>query len=71
MIARDAGECWFLRQPTFHLPGGVRYVADFLVVWRTYGTRVVAEDCKGMKTPVYKMKKRQVEEIYGIDIFEI
>lgn len=60
---------FFLRQTPFHLPGGIRYLADFLVVWR-YGP-ITVEDVKGLRTDTYKLKKKQVEEIYGIRITEI
>jgi hypothetical protein len=43
------------------------YKADFDYIEN--GKRVV-EDVKGMKTPVYNLKKKLVKAIYGIDIFE-
>lgn len=77
-----AGEVlWFIRQPSFDLPGGVKYRADFLVIWRAMtGDRsnplettdvVSVIDVKGHRTEVYKIKKRQVEQIYGIEIEEV
>ena len=60
---------FFLRQVTFHLPGNTRYVCDFQVFWAD-GT-VTFEDVKGVRTEVYKLKKRQVEELYPITITEI
>lgn len=76
-----AGEVlWFIRQPSFDLPGGVKYRADFLVIRRAMtGDRsnplettdvVSVIDVKGHRTEVYRIKKRQVEEIYGITIEE-
>lgn len=44
------------------------YVADF--VYLEDGQTVV-EDCKGVKTPVYALKRRIVAEHYGIIIKEI
>lgn len=44
------------------------YVADFLYL--EAGKQVV-EDVKGMKTPVYKLKKKLVEAIHNIQITEI
>lgn len=35
------------------------------------GWRVIVEDVKGFKTPLYKWKKRHVEAQYGIEIREI
>jgi hypothetical protein len=44
------------------------YVADFRYV---RNGRVVVEDVKGMLTPVYKLKKKLVKAVLGIDIVEI
>lgn len=44
------------------------YSADF-EHWQA-GKRVV-EDCKGVRTPVYKLKKRLVKATLGIEIIEI
>ena len=37
------------------------------------GTRgeIIVEDVKGMKTPVYQLKKKIVEALYGLQISEI
>ncbi len=69
-ILRQQGEVvFFLRQTPFHLPGNVKYLCDFMVFWKD-GT-VTIEDVKGFKTPMYILKKKQVEEIYPIEIIEI
>jgi len=57
---------FFLRQVPFHLPGRTRYVVDFQVFWAD--GRVEFIDVKGMETELFKVKKRQVEEIYPVDI---
>lgn len=44
-----------------------RYVADF--VYSENGKEVV-EDVKGMKTPVYNLKKKLMEAVFGVVIFE-
>lgn len=64
---------WFIRQPTFHLPGGVTYRADFLIVWNAGNghSDATVEDVKGFKTAMYRLKKRQVESIYGVVIREV
>lgn len=46
----------------------VRYVADF-VYWE--GERKIVEDAKGVRTPVYKLKKRLMAELLGIEITEV
>ena len=58
-----------LCQVPFRLPGKTKYVADFLVLNKGGGFRVI--DVKGFKTDTYRLKKRQVEEIYGFKILEI
>ncbi len=45
----------------------VVYVADF--TYTEKGTFVV-EDCKGFKTPVYRLKKRLMAHVHGIKIRE-
>ncbi len=43
------------------------YKADFRY---TEKGKTVVEDVKGMKTPVYNLKKKLIKAIYDIDIFE-
>ena len=43
------------------------YIADF-VYWEN-GEKVV-EDCKGVKTPIYRIKCKLMKAIYGIEIKE-
>lgn len=43
------------------------WFADF--VYRN-GSGEIVRDCKGFKTPVYKLKKKMVEASYGIKILE-
>jgi hypothetical protein len=43
------------------------YVADF--AYMRDGKQVI-EDVKGVKTRVYKMKRKMMKAIYGIDIYE-
>lgn len=47
----------------------IRYYADF--VYNDCKGCLVVEDAKGVKTPVYRLKKRIMEEKYGIEIKEI
>lgn len=66
-IREAAGEVlFFLRQVPFHLPGGVRYVVDFQE-FHADGT-VHFVDVKGMETPEFKAKKKQVEALFPITI---
>lgn len=63
----EKGDMLFqLRQTPFHLPGHVIYRLDF-IEWYSNGT-VIFVDVKGRDTAISKMKRQQVEEIYGIPI---
>lgn len=44
------------------------YVCDFR--YRERGRGLVVEDRKGMRTPVYRLKRKLMKAIHGIDIFE-
>ena len=68
---------WFVRQVPFELQGGVRYRADFLVVWRADDPgnsfdrglcRVEVIDCKGLVTQEAINKFKQVEAGYGVKV---
>lgn len=62
-LLQAAGELvGFMRQPTYHLPGGTRYVADFLCFW-TDG-RVDTRDVKGVETEAFTVKWREVQAAY-------
>lgn len=57
---------FFLRQVPFELPGGISYRVDFVLFWASGDVEFV--DVKGMETPISKMKIKQVEEIYPVEI---
>lgn len=46
------------------------YIADFEYSDRQTGRRII-EDVKGVSTPVYKLKKKIIEKVFGITIEEI
>lgn len=52
----------FMRQPAYYLPGGTRYVADFLCFWAD--GRVDARDVKGVETEAFSVKWREVQAAY-------
>ena len=67
---KDFGEVvFFLRQVPFHLAANVKYVCDFVVFWSN--SDITFEDVKGVKLPMYVLKKKQVESLYPIKITEI
>jgi len=57
---------YFLMQVPFLLEGGVKYRLDFLVVY--CNGRIDHVDIKGAVTPMFKLKKKQVEYRYPIKI---
>lgn len=46
-----------------------RYKADFVYI-DCKTSKSVTEDCKGVRTPVYRLKKKMMLVILGIDILE-
>lgn len=46
------------------------YVADFVYIDNDTGKRIV-EDVKGVKTPLYRWKKRHMRAQYGIEVVEV
>lgn len=71
---QQAGEVRGLRfQPVLRIViNGMKvcdYIADFQYIVCATG-EVVTEDCKGFATPVYKLKKRLVKAVLGIDVLE-
>ncbi len=57
---------FFLRQPSFDLPGKVQYKADFQV-FNSDGT-VEFVDTKGIDTAISIAKRKMVEDLYPIKI---
>ena len=53
---------WFSRQPSFLLPGGVRYMPDFLVC--DAAGLIWVEDVKGVETEAFKIKKKLWEDAF-------
>lgn len=60
-------------QHPFHFQIGnckiAKYIADFTYYDRDNG--FIVEDCKGFKTPVYRLKRKLMKALYQIDIVEI
>lgn len=63
----------FERQVKYHFElNGVKigyYVADFVINWKTTGIRVV--DVKGMRLPIYNLKKKMMKAFHNIDVIEV
>lgn len=58
-----------LEQIPFTLAGGVKYVADFVIL-HPGGTFEVI-DAKGMRTDVYKIKAKQMVDLWEIKVQEV
>jgi len=57
---------FFLMQVPFRLPGNVKHYLDFMAV-RPDG-QIEYIEAKGRDLPMGKLKRKQVEELYGIKI---
>ena len=59
-------------QQPFLLPGGVKYIADFVAL-KNDGTYDVidAKSVATRKDKVYRIKRRQMKEVLGIEIVEV
>lgn len=68
-IRKSTGEvAYWLRQVPVHLPGGTKYVVDFLVFFTDVDRAPEYVDVKGRETPVFRLKKREVEHHYPFRI---
>jgi hypothetical protein len=57
----------FHRQVTFDLPGDVRYLCDFLI-FDSLAQPPRYVDVKGVRTPTFALKRKQVRALYGVEI---
>lgn len=69
LMAKAGEVLCFSRQVSFKLAGGVTYRADFLLTYPN-GRNVVV-DSKGVETQAFKIKWKQVKELYPDFDFEI
>jgi hypothetical protein len=58
---------YWLRQVPLHLPGGTRLVVDFLVFY-TDGRAPDYVDVKGRETKEFKIKRREIQHHYPIQV---
>lgn len=67
VILQKTGEVlFFLTQVPMRLQGGTRYICDFLIFNADGSVRFV--DVKGVATDSFKIKKREIEALYPIEI---
>lgn len=72
LLAQKSGELlFFLRQVPIYFTDGsnVKYICDFVEFWKN--GEVIFRDVKGMKTAMYRLKKKVIESQYPIKIEEI
>lgn len=62
MLKAAAKIQWFWPQPSFVLPGGIRYRPDFIV--RGSDGQIWVEDVKGVETKEFKLKRKLWDEFY-------
>jgi hypothetical protein len=68
-LRKAAGEVsYWLRQVPLHLPGGTRYVVDFLVFFTDAVRSPAFVDVKGRETQVFRLKRREVQHHYPIKV---
>lgn len=61
----------FHRQVIFDLPGGIKYLCDFMIIYYQSMTKdscIEYIDVKGRDTPISKLKRKQVLDLYGVKI---
>lgn len=73
MLRHRAGELRLvLRQVSFDLPGGIRYIADFVTVDCRGNLEIIdAKSEATRKNRVYINKKKQLLEVWGCEIREV
>lgn len=73
LIANLKREVRFVLAPTARIDGrmkpALRYFADFTYIDRPTGVPIV-EDCKGVRTAVYRIKRHLMKTVHGIEIRE-
>lgn len=73
LLANLRREVPFVLAPAVKIAGrtkpALRYVADFVYTDTATGLEVV-EDCKGMRTDVYRIKRHLMKTTHGVDIVE-
>jgi len=70
-IAQKSGDLlFFLMQVPIRLPGNTIYRVDFVEFWKDGNVKFI--DVKGMPpTETFKIKKRQVEQLYPFEIIVV
>jgi len=67
-MKKDNEILFFLRQVAFDLPGKYKHQVDFCVFTLQ---NVIFIEAKGRDLPIGKLKRKQVEELFNIEIFVV
>ena len=62
-----------IMQPVFHLVVNGHKIGKYIADFQYYDNdklEIITEDVKGVKTPVYNLKKKLVKALYGVEILE-
>lgn len=72
ILQKHGAVAHWLRQVPFDLPGGTVHRVDFLVFYPPVEGEPLGHweliEVKGRETPIGALKRRQVQEIYGVTI---
>jgi hypothetical protein len=74
LLERSGEISEFELQPKFHCVVNEKMICSYIADFRYRDMErnvIVVEDVKGMKTPVYRLKKKLVEALHGIKILEV
>jgi len=66
LLKKSGAVLFYLTQVPIHLPGKTKYIVDFMVFFSNSEVKFI--DTKGVETPTFRLKKRQVEELYPFEI---
>lgn len=66
LLKKAGNVIFYLTQVPIDLPGKTKYICDFQVFYSDGSVKFI--DTKGIETPTFSLKKRQVEELYPFEI---
>jgi hypothetical protein len=72
-LLERAGEIYHLElQPKFEMVVNGMKICDYYADFRYQeGEKTIVEDAKGVRTDVFRIKKKLLKAIYGIDVVEV
>lgn len=71
LLERTGAIAELITQPVFHLVVNGHKIGKYIADFQYYENgKIITEDVKGVKTPVYNLKKKLVKALYGVEILE-